>query len=715
MSRPSVRETIAAARAKLAQEQAKAKSIHGGQEDELHAFASSGVPGVKRTSPAQRRQTDVEILGHAQKSIKSLIANAKGTGIMNLSSRELTEIPLEIWNMYHVDPDKVVVDFNSTGSAWYDAVDLTRLIAADNRITFIDARIQEFGALVAVDLRSNELTSLPEEFGKLERLVNLNLSSNKFTELPPVLFTLTTLLDLQLGNNQLSGSLDPAIGNLCKLESLDVSGNKLTDLPQELSQLKAIRKLLLSKNQLERLDVGILAQMPKITELEISDNRLGCLFSGLSQRPMDEEEGQRGLELPTLVRLDARNAGIQRITDAEGKDSDKPRIGLTAVKELLLSHNSLDNLENLLFVTPQLYHLDLRTNKFSELPLGVLDLSSLRYLDMANNRMEHMPAELGSMVDLATFVWEGNPIRNVPRSVTNTEALMKLLRQRQANDFPTSADTARVESLAVSSPNTGSPAASVSRPDTPSTHPSRSPSGSARSATGTTAATSTVPVSTSPKRPSKNLNLVKKALKEISKDEILEGCSDPQVALLDFNALTAFPVVLQETVGMTLTQISIHHNKISEFPFFLSFPSLISLDLSDNMIATLSTTESSSSSGSAVAEEIGLNNFPNLNELHLMGNRLTELPEWLPKAFPKLKTLVAGRNKIATIDPRSFEGLLVLDLSGNEIGTLPPLLGYVKSIKTLNVDGNLFRVPRRQIMEQGTEAVMEYLRGRVPS
>ena len=71
---------------------------------------------------------------------------------MNLASRELTEIPLEIWNMYQPDPDKVVVDFNSSGGAWYDAVDLTRLIAADNKITFIDARIQEFGALIAVDV-----------------------------------------------------------------------------------------------------------------------------------------------------------------------------------------------------------------------------------------------------------------------------------------------------------------------------------------------------------------------------------------------------------------------------------------------------------------------------------------------------------------------------------------------------------------------------------
>ncbi|KAF9178477.1 hypothetical protein BGZ51_007602 [Haplosporangium sp. Z 767] len=688
MSRPSIRETIAAARAKMAKEQANSKSIRGGAVDERQAFIGSGIPGVKKAMPAQRRQTDVEILGHAQKSIKSLIANAKGTGIMNLSSRELTEIPLEIWNMYHVDPDKVVVDFNSSGNAWYDAVDLTRLIAADNMITFIDPRIQEFGALVAVDLRSNQLTSLPDEFAQLERLINLNISSNKFTELPPVLFQLTSLLELQVSNNQLSGTLDPAIGNLIKIESLDLSNNQLTDLPQELGQLKGIRKLNLSKNKLEILPVSILAHIPKLTELEISDNNLVCLFSGLG-----ELDSEVGLELPLLTRLDARNTGIQRITDIDGstEDSQKSKIGLSALKELLLSHNKLDSLEHLLFATPQLHHLDLRSNAFTTIPLGVLELSTLRFLDMASNRMEYMPAELGSMVDLATFVWDGNPIRNVPRTVTSTEALLKLLRQRQATDFPSPADTARVEGLAVSS---------SSRPNTPSN----------RQEPASSASTQAKPAA-SPKKPTRvvqNLNLARKALKDVSKEEILEACSDPQVAVLDFNTLTSFPVALQVAVGETLTKISIHHNKITDFPFTLSFPFLVSLDISDNAITTLGTMDDGTS------EEIAQNNFPNLNELNLTANRLTELPVWLPKAFPKLRTLNVSRNKIAVLEPKALEGLVIADLSGNEIATLPPLLGNVRSIKTLNVEGNLFRVPRRQIMDQGTEAVMEYLRGRIP-
>ncbi|KAG0001268.1 hypothetical protein BGZ80_007819 [Entomortierella chlamydospora] len=705
MSRPSVRETIAAARARMAAEQAKSKTIRGGGEDERRAFISSGVPGVKKTAPPPRRQTDVEILGHVQKSIKSLIANAKGSGTMNLSSRELTEIPLEIWNMYHVDPDKVVVDFNSSGGAWYDAVDLTRLIASDNKITFIDARIQEFGALVSVDLRTNELTTLPEEFGELKRLVNLNLSYNKFAEIPQAVFKLTTLLDLQLANNQLSGCLDPAIGNLSKLESLDLSNNNLTDVPQELSQLKLIRKLNLSKNKLGRLPVSILAQMSKLLELEISDNKLGYLFSGLGEWADGE-----GLVMPSLVRLDARNTGIQRITDIEGAldDSSKPKIELPAVKELFLSQNNLCSLENLLFGTPKLHHLDIRANKFDSIPAGVLELSNLRNFDMASNRMEHMPTELGNLVDLTTFVWEGNPIRNVPRTTTTTEALMKLLRRRQETDGPSPVDTARVETLSVKSSHPVSPVASHA---TGATSHSARASAAARSPP-TSARTSTTTDSAPPVKSGvvQNLNLTKKNLKELTKEDILGACSNPSIASIDFNALTSFPVALHEAAGETLTQIIIHHNKIPEFPFTLSFPYLVKLDLSDNAITTLSTIASVDS-----VEEIGRSNYPNLSELILTANRLTELPAWLPKAFPKLTTLVASRNKIAAIEPKSLEGLSEVDLSGNEIASLPPLLGNVRSIKSLMLDGNLFRVPRRQIMDQGTEAVMEYLRGRIPA
>ncbi|KAF9199690.1 Ras suppressor protein 1 [Podila verticillata] len=199
-------------------------------------------------------------------------------------------------------------------------------------------------------------------------------------------------------------------------------------------------------------------------------------------------------------------------------------------------------------------------------------------------------------------------------------------------------------------------------------------------------------------------------LKDVTVEEIMTECCEPQIAILDFNLLTSFPIALHHAFGTTtLTQISIHHNKISEFPLQLSFPFLVSLNLSDNLITTLS-----GSDGSDESATIGAN-FPKLNELQISGNKLTEIPVWMPKAFPALQSLNASRNKITALDPVSFTGLQFLDLSSNDIGSLPPLLGNVRTIKSLNLDGNLFRVPRRQVMEQGTEAIMEYLRDRIPA
>lgn len=261
-------------------------------------------------------------------------------------------------------------------------------------------------------------------------------------------------------------------------------------------------------------------------------------------------------------------------------------------------------------------------------------------------------------------------------------------------------DTARVEALSVSSSDPASP--TTSRPMSPM---QQGPTAS-RSAHMSDRSTASTPTNGSPKKPAQNLNLTKKALKEISLNEILEACSAPQVAVLDFNAFMTFPKALEEAAAATLNRISIHHNKITQFPFTLSFPFLVTLDISDNAITTL---------GSAADESGALERFPNLNELILTANRLTELPAWLPKAFPNLKTLNASRNKIVVLEPKSLEGLVSVDLSGNEIATLPPLLGNVRSIKALSLDNNLFRVPRRQIMDQGTEAVMDYLRGRIPS
>ena len=53
-------------------------------------------------------------------------------------------------------------------------------------------------------------------------------------------------------------------------------------------------------------------------------------------------------------------------------------------------------------------------------------------------------------------------------------------------------------------------------------------------------------------------------------------------------------------------------------------------------------------------------------------------------------------------------------LGNNNIGSVPPELGRLTTIRSLTLDGNAFRVPRPQILMKGTESIMAYLRDRIP-
>lgn len=57
-----------------------------------------------------------------------------------------------------------------------------------------------------------------------------------------------------------------------------------------------------------------------------------------------------------------------------------------------------------------------------------------------------------------------------------------------------------------------------------------------------------------------------------------------------------------------------------------------------------------------------------------------------------------------------------LDLTNNNISRLPPMLGMLGgTLHVLRLEGNPLRSIRRPILERGTAAVLEYLRGRIPA
>jgi hypothetical protein len=82
--------------------------------------------------------------------------------------------------------------------------------------------------------------------------------------------------------------------------------------------------------------------------------------------------------------------------------------------------------------------------------------------------------------------------------------------------------------------------------------------------------------------------------------------------------------------------------------------------------------------------------------------------------------LLATDNWFSSVDVEGVRGLEVLDIRNNEIEMLPTRIGLLGNkpgsvkergkLRSLEVSGNRFRVPRLAVVEKGTDAVLKDLR-----
>jgi Leucine-rich repeat (LRR) protein len=107
---------------------------------------------------------------------------------------------------------------------------------------------------------------------------------------------------------------------------------------------------------------------------------------------------------------------------------------------------------------------------------------------------------------------------------------------------------------------------------------------------------------------------------------------------------------------------------------------------------------------------------PCLQTLNVAINRLTGALPILRQVYPALTTFLANDNKVVALNAESLRGLHVVNLSGNNIDQLPAEVGLLwdDGLRSLEISGNTFRVPSYRVLEKGTEAVLKYLRDKLP-
>ena len=584
--------------------------------------------------------------------LRKRINSAKVDGRLNIASLCLKEIPEEVVHMYDYDP-------NHEGSAaWYENVDLTRFIAADNEISELredafpdmgNADLSHgvvFHGLEVMDLRGNQLRTLPPGLSALRKLTTLNLSRNQIgNEALEVISYIPTLRELRLGDNSLTGGLPDILGELKALEILDLHGNSIEDIPHAIESMSKLKILNLAGNKLTTMPMAAMAEMP-LTEILASHNRLGGhLFpSTISQ-------------VTSLQILDVSHNALVSIGDGP--------FNMPSLHTFDVSSNRLTALPDLT-VSHKLSTLNASENQIRTIPEGFTLLQALKSADFSGNNLLTLDDGIGSMENLTILNISNNPLRERRLLRMDIEDLKLELRVRLSSH----------ESVE----------GSLSDPTSP---------------TGTKVHPLAWPVKDGVlDRSHTKLGIVNRPDLEavVANDKV-------KSLVLHHNPLQTISPVY-EVLGDTLTSLDLSYNKYGQNSAYFSepvnLPRLQTLNLTSNALTTLDPLVTHLSA-------------PSLTTLLIPFNRLTVLPQ-LCTAFPALTKLLAANNAIVSLDVDAIRGLQVLDVSSNEIAHLPPRLALLQGqLRTLMITGNRFRVPGWGVVEKGTEEILNWCRMRIPA
>jgi Leucine-rich repeat (LRR) protein len=588
--------------------------------------------------------------------IKQRIRTARKDGKLNIAALGLHEIPREVLRMYDFD--------EKSDTKWYENVDLTRLIAADNEIAELreedfpeeslesfdaisdEASSSVFAGLELMDLHGNQLKALPAGLGKLYRLTTLNLNRNKLNDgCLGVVFGILSLKELRIGENSLTGILPSSISDLQSLEILDIHGNSITELPDSIGKLSNLKTLDVSGNRLSSLPFEAIFDLP-LVEILARKNRLsGALIPSNVTR------------MESLKTLEAANNALQSLTEAS--------IEFPALQTIDISNNRISALPAV-SSWAQAITINVQENKISALPQGFTTLKKLKLADFSDNSLLHIEDEIALMENLAMLRISNNPIRERRFLKMSTEDVKAELKAR------------------------------LEAPQSPASV--RSGFGSIDRAFDTVSSTWVVK--------SGILDRSSSRLKKINAAD-LEPIRSEDISslILHHNWIQEIPMSIG-VLGNTLTTLDLSHNKLGKSCDFLStplsLPNLQVLNLTSNALTTLDPLVTHLSA-------------PKLTTLILLFNRLTSLPLLCP-AFPALTKLLASNNAIATLNVNGLRNLQVLDVSSNEIEKLPPQLALLQGqLRTLMINGNKFRVPGWGILEKGTEAILDWCRLKIPA
>ncbi|XP_078170727.1 plant intracellular ras group-related LRR 6 [Carex rostrata] len=287
----------------------------------------------------------------------------------------------------------------------------------------IEGKRTRFGKQTEVDEKHGEkldmsgmsLDSIPNPIINLSLVTKVDLSNNNLESIPESLTArLLNMVALDVHSNQLK-SLPNSIGCLSKLKVLNVSGNLLESFPKTFENCRALEELNANFNKLTRLPDTIGFELVNITRLSVNSNKLSTLPYSTSH-------------LTALRSLDARlncltalPEGLENLTTLETLNVSQNFRHLTSLpfavgllgslKELDISYNNISELPPSIGCLTKLEKLNAEGNPLVCPPRDVMEQSiqvireylAARINETGNGSKRRGNSWFGRLVKCTTF------------------------------------------------------------------------------------------------------------------------------------------------------------------------------------------------------------------------------------------------------------------------------------------------------------------------
>lgn len=541
-----------------------------------------------------------------------------------------------------------------------------------------------------------------EKFWEICAVTKLDLCHNMLSSVEGDWWRLSELTVVRISHNRLRGRLPEGIGSLTSLQVLDVGDNCLIGLPSQFES-RCLRCVHFARNRL----LSPLSDMGRaLEELDASGNSdLGRLPAASLQNVHKLEASGIGLnELPSpCCRLQtvnfARNCLVASVVERTlvntcdqliyvdlRENRLGPRLNLSSFRaaatlsHLFLGHNGLE-IVTTHSVFRSLSTLDLGSNRLASLPDFVCAdrTPELVNLDCSNNNLSNLPVALGSIRSLHRIKVHGNPLRAIRADIV-TAGYEKLKEYLRTKAMASEKDMACCNSEKIPRPGVLDLSG-----------------GRAREYDAETALA--LPLVRIVDISASNLETLPQFLTVL-------GCSFCDLRA-QYNHLEDLSKALTDLCQLPLQALNLSNNALRPGSHIWQLPTsaanlaqkLTDLNLSSNRLDSF--------------PEI-LFNLGALTRLYMSSNRLRELGSgW--QLLSNLELLDCKMNKLTHLgNVHEASNLRILDLSDNDIATLPPALGLAPRLGKLLLSGNPQRTFRASELPGETAKCLKRLRGKLP-